>query len=55
MPASMSLLVMTKSAVMATPAIEAIMEVYAWTIIPIRPGIITRTIVTRIDNTTAQQ
>lgn len=55
MPTSMSSMVMTKTAVVATPTIEAVMEVYVRTIIPIRPRIITRMIITRIHDTPAQK
>jgi hypothetical protein len=41
MPTSRSSVVMAKTAVVATPTIEAIMEVYAWSIIPVRTGVIT--------------
>jgi 6,7-dimethyl-8-ribityllumazine synthase len=51
----MSSLVMARTAVVATPTIEAIMKVYVRTIIPVRSGVITRIIITRIHNTPAQQ
>ena len=51
----MSSMVMAEAAVVAPSSIEAIMEVYARTIIPIRAGVITRIIIARIHDTSSQQ
>jgi len=55
MPASMTSMVVAEAAVVAASSIETIMEVYIRTHISIRISVVTRIIIARIHNTTAQQ